>query len=150
MQAASDASGGSARFALQNRANAQLANEYDQILTKTQNLNTQWNDPEAKAQGLMGLAGAYGQQGSMRYGLGQDIGTERWRVFDWAQKAEAVRRKYGTQAAMDISEWAQIQQQMGNQKAMDELSVEQLNYLLDNFKWKDGRWQPKTTKDKKQ
>jgi len=144
MQAASDASGGSARFALQNRANAQLANEYDQILTKAQNTNAQWNDPRARVQGLMGLAGAYGQQGRMGYGLGQDMGAERFKVWDYAQRAEAARRAHGTQAAMDTSEWAQTQQQIGNQKSMDQLSVEQMSYLLDNFEWRDGGWKPKT------
>ena len=79
----------------------------------------------------------------MGYGMGQDIGAERWKMFDWAQRAEAARRAFGTQAAMDTSEWAQTQQNILNQKAMDKLSIEQINSILDNFEWKDGGFKPK-------
>jgi len=63
-------------------------------------------------------------------------------MFDWAQRAEATRRAFATQAAMDTSEWAQIQQQIGNQKQMDQLSIEQQSYLADNFDWEKvgGEW----------
>jgi len=144
MQNTRDASGGSARFALQNRARAQQAADTDQILTKAQNINSQ--SEAQKAQGLAGLAGAYGNMGRMQYGLGQDLGAERWKEFDYAQRAEAARRGFGTQATMDTSEWAQTQQEMLGQRTMDKLSVSQMSYLLDNFEWKDGKWVSKTSK----
>lgn len=141
MQNAQNASG-SARFALQNMASGKLAGETGDVITKGQNIEQQWNDPRARGQALAGLGGLYGNMGRMGYGMGEDIGAERWKAFDWKERSEAARRGYGTQAAMDLSEWAQTQQQMGSQKEMDQLSVEQQSYLADNFDWKqiNGKW----------
>ena len=141
MQNAQNASG-SARFALQNMASGRLAGETGDVLTKGQNIEQQWNDPRARGQALAGLGGLYGNMGRMGYGMGQDIGAERWKAFDWKERSEAARRGYGTQATMDLSEWAQTQQQMGSQKEMDQLSVKQQSYLADNFDWKkvNGEW----------
>lgn len=146
MRNAENASG-SARFALQNMASSKLASETGDILTKGQNIEQQWNDPRARGQALVGLGGLYGNMGRMGYGIGRDVGTERAKAFDWRERAEAARRGYGTQAAMDLSEWAQIQQQMGNQQNMDELSVKQMENFMENFKWDKaaGTWVPRKT-----
>ena len=123
-------------------ASGRLAGETGDVLTKGQNIEQQWNDPRARGQALAGLGGLYGNMGRMGYGMGQDIGAERWKAFDWKERSEAARRGYGTQATMDLSEWAQTQQQMGSQKEMDQLSVKQQSYLADNFDWKkvNGEW----------
>ena len=124
MQNAENASG-SARFALQNMASSRLASETGDIITKGRNIEQQWNNPMARGQALAGLGGLYGNMGRIGYGMGQDIGAERAKAFDWRERSEAARRAHGTQATMDLSEWAQVQQKRGNQKEMDQLSMEQ-------------------------
>ena len=137
MENAASASGGAARFALQNRANAQLAKETDQILTKAQNINAQWNDPRQKAQALAGLAGAYGQIGQLGYGAGRDVMSERAKKWDIDKRTDATARAFTGAGLSQLGQWAQLQQQMENQYDIDS---ERSNLLKDMFDYGYTPW----------
>jgi len=140
MQNASDASGGSARFALQNRAQGQLASDTDQILTKARNINAQWNDPARKAQGLMGLAGAYGQVGQMGYGVGRDVQAEQAKKWDLDARTDATSRAFTGAGLSQLGQWAQLQQQMGNQYDIDSERSKLLSSMYPNYGYTGSGW----------
>jgi len=145
MQNASDASGGSARFALQNRAQGQLASDTDQILTKARNINAQWNDPARKAQGLMGLAGAYGQVGQMGYGVGRDVQAEQAKKWDLDARTDATARAFTGAGLSQLGQWAQYQQQMENQYNIDSERSHLLKDMFDYGYTPEGwKYNPKT------
>ena len=134
---------GSARFALQNMAEGQKSARTSQILGHAQNVNAQ--NERAKAQGLMGLAGAYGNLTTQRYGAQQRaldaINAEQRRKWDLDARTDATSRAFAGAGLSQLGQWAQLQQQMGNQYDVDSERSKLLGSMYSNYGYTPQGWE---------
>lgn len=134
---------GSARFALQNMAEGQKSARTSQILGHAQNVNAQ--NERAKAQGLMGLAGAYGNLTTQRYGAQQRaldaINAEQKQKWDLDARTDATSRAFAGAGLSQLGQWAQLQQQMGNQYDVDSERSKLLGSMYSNYGYTPQGWE---------
>ena len=91
-----------------------------------------------------------GEYGQMQANLGQGMAQTNLMVADLNARNEAAQRNYGAAATGQISQWAQVRQQMNNQRANDAFLKGSIMEYLELLKGSTGTkktstdWYPST------
>lgn len=92
------------------------------------------NKANIYAQGQQQRNQYLGEYGQMQGNIGQGMAQTKLMVDDLNARNEAAQRNYGAAATGQLSQWAQVRQQMNNQKARDAQMMETYQGFMDLFK----------------
>lgn len=71
------------------------------------------------------------EYGQMQANLGNQMADRNVLIQDLNSRNEAARRNYGSAAASQISQYAQVAKQMANQKTMDDMRMKEMKSYFD-------------------
>jgi hypothetical protein len=79
-----------------------------------------------------------GEYGQMQANLGQQMASTNLMISDLNARNQAAGRNYGAAATGQLSQWAQVQQQMAGQRRNDEMVMGRMNNFFDFMSGKLG------------